>query len=72
MNEKEFCLILQPKADNQASKTRFWDYRWIGPNSIEKMVPNNNYVVQRFKILKKYYIQSDTKNCSKSTLRDQI
>ena len=47
MNEKDFCFILQPKADNQGSKIPFTDYRWIGPHVIEMVSPNDNYTVRR-------------------------
>ena len=39
--------ILQPKADHQGSKIPFTDFRWIGPYIIEKVLPNNNYVVRK-------------------------
>ena len=47
LSEKDFCFILQPKADNQGSKIPFRDYRWIGPYVIEKVLPNDNYIVRR-------------------------
>ena len=40
---------MQPKADNQGSKIPFRDYRWSGPYRIEKVLPNDNYTVRRFK-----------------------
>ena len=46
LNEKDF-FILQPKADNQASKIPFRDYRWIGPYQIEKVLPNDKYIFRR-------------------------
>ena len=39
--------ILQPKADHQGSKIPFTDFRWIGPYIIEKVLPNNIYVVRK-------------------------
>ena len=39
--------ILQPKADHQGSKIPSTDFRWIGPYIIEKVLPNNNYVVRK-------------------------
>ena len=30
------------------SKTPFRDFRWIGPYLIENVLPNNNYIVQKF------------------------
>ena len=49
LSEQEFCFILQPKADNQGLKIPFREYRWIGPYRIEKVLPNDNYIVRRWK-----------------------
>ena len=45
--EKDYCFILQPKANSQASKLPFRDYRWIGPFVIQKVLSNDNYFVRR-------------------------
>ena len=45
--EKDYCFILQPKADHQGSKIPFRDFRWIGPYLLEKVLPNNNYIVRK-------------------------
>ena len=42
-----YVFILQPKADHQGSKIPFTDFRWIGPYIIEKVLPNNNYLVRK-------------------------
>ena len=47
LKEKDYCLILQPKADHQGSKIPFRDFRWIGPYIVEKVLPNNNYIVRK-------------------------
>ena len=47
LKEKDYCCILQPKADHQGSKIPFRDFRWIGPYLIEKVLLNNNYIVQK-------------------------
>ena len=47
LKEKEYCFILQPKADHQGSKIPFRDFRWIGPYIVEKVLPNNNYIVRK-------------------------
>ena len=47
LKEKDYCFILQPKADHRESKIPFRDFRWIGPYSLEKVLPNNNYIVQK-------------------------
>ena len=45
--EKDYVYILQPKADHQGSKIPFTEFRWIGPYTIEKLLPNNNYLVRK-------------------------
>ena len=45
--KEDFCFILQPKADHQGSKIPFRDFRWIGPYLVEKVLPNNNYIVRK-------------------------
>ena len=47
LKEKDYCFILQPKADHQGSKIPFRDFRWIGPYRVEKVLPNNNYIVRK-------------------------
>ena len=47
LKEKDYCFILQPKADHQGSKIPFRDFRWIGPYLVEKVLPNNNYIVRK-------------------------
>ena len=47
MKEKDYCFIPQPKAGHQGSKILFRDFRWIGPYLVEKVLPNNSYIVQK-------------------------
>ena len=47
LKEKDYCFILQPKADHQESKIPFRDFRWIGPYLVKKVLPNNNYIVRK-------------------------
>ena len=47
LKEKDYWYILQPKADHQGSKIPFRDFRWIGPYLVEKVLPNNNFIVQK-------------------------
>ena len=47
LKEKDHCFILQPKADHQGSKIPFRDFNWIGPLLVEKVLPNNNYIVRK-------------------------
>ena len=37
----------QLKADSQGSKIPFRDFRWTGPFIVQKVLPNNNYIVRR-------------------------
>ena len=43
----DYCYILNPKADTQATKITFREFRWQGPYKVEKVLPNNNYIVRR-------------------------
>ena len=45
--EKDYCFVLQPKADSQASKIPFKEYRWIGPFVVQTVLSNDNYIVRR-------------------------
>ena len=47
LKKADYVFILQPKADHQGSKITFTDFSWIGPYIIEKLLPNNNYVVRK-------------------------
>ena len=47
LQEKDFCFVLQPKADTQGSKIPFRDFRWTGPFVVQNVLPNNNYIVRR-------------------------
>ena len=47
LEEKDYCFILQPKADHQGSKIPFREFRWIGPYLVEKVLPNKNYIVRK-------------------------
>ena len=47
LKESEYCFVLQPKADHQGSKIPFRDYRWVGPFLVQKVLPNENYIVRR-------------------------
>ena len=47
LKEADNVYILQPKADHQGSKIPFTEFRWNGPYIIEKVLPNNNYVVRK-------------------------
>ena len=47
LQEKDFCFVLQPKADTQGSKIPFRDFMWTGPFVVQKVLLNNNYIVCR-------------------------
>ena len=47
LKEADYVYILQPKADHQGSKISFTEFRRIGPYIIEKVLPNNNYLVRK-------------------------
>ena len=34
-------------ADHQGSKIPFREFRWIGPYAIEKVLPNENYILRK-------------------------
>ena len=38
---------MNPKADTQATKIPFREFRWQGPYKVERVLPNNNYIVRR-------------------------
>ena len=46
--ENDYCSVLQPKADHQGSKIPFRDYRWVGLFIVQKVLPNENYIVRWF------------------------
>ena len=47
LKEKDYCYILQSEAEHHGSKKSFRDFRWIGPYLVEKVLPNNNYIVRK-------------------------
>ena len=47
LQQGDYCFILQPLADHQGSKLPFREFRWIGPYVIEKVLPNENYIVRK-------------------------
>ena len=47
LKQAEYVYIPQPEADHQGSVILFTELRWIGPYIIEKVLPNNNYLVRR-------------------------
>ena len=47
LKEADYVYILHLKADHQGSKIPYTEFRWIGPYIIEKVLPNNNYLVRK-------------------------
>ena len=47
LKEADYVYILQSKADHQGSKITFTEFRWIGPYIVERVLPNNNYLVRK-------------------------
>ena len=47
LQEKDYCFVLKPKADCQGSKIPFRDFKWTGRFVVQKVLPNNNYIVRR-------------------------
>ena len=47
LKKKDYCFILQSKADHQVSKIPFRDFRWVGPYLVEKLLPNKYYIVRK-------------------------
>ena len=47
LKEADYVHVLQPKADHQGRKFTFTEFRWIGRYVIEKVLPNNKYLVRK-------------------------
>ena len=47
LKPNDYCFILQAIADHQGSKIPFREYRWTGPYIVEKVLPNENYIVRK-------------------------
>ena len=47
LKQPDYFYILQPKADHQGSKIPSTIFRRIGPDIIEKVLPNNKYLVRK-------------------------
>ena len=57
LKEADSVYVLHPKPDHQGSKIPFSEFRWIGPYIIEKVLPNNNYLVRKFGTNKSQMLQ---------------
>ena len=47
LKKADYVYILQAKADHQGRKIPFTGFQWIGPYNIEKVLPNNIYLVRK-------------------------
>ena len=47
LKKADYVYILQPKEDHQGSKIPFTEFRCMGPYIVEKVLPNNNYLVRK-------------------------
>ena len=47
LKQADYVFILQPKADHQGKEIPFTKFRWTGPYNVEKVLPNNNYLVRK-------------------------
>ena len=47
IKKADYVYVSQPKADRQGSKIAFTGFRSIGPYIIEKVLPNNNYLLRK-------------------------
>ena len=47
LETKDYCYILNPKADTLATMILFREFRWHGPYKVQKVLLNNNYIVRR-------------------------
>ena len=47
LKERDYCFVLQPKADCQASKIPIREHRWISPFVVQTVLSNDNYIVRR-------------------------
>ena len=43
----DYCFILQPITDHQETKLPFREIRCLGPFSVEKVLPNENFIVRK-------------------------
>ena len=47
LTTKDYCFILNPKANTQATKIHFREFGWVGPYKVEKVLLNNYYIVRK-------------------------
>ena len=45
LQQNDYCFKLQHIANHQGSKIFFRECRWIGPFIVERILPNENYIV---------------------------
>ena len=47
LTTENYSFIFNPEADTQATKIPLFEFRWVGPYKVEKVLRNNNYLVRR-------------------------
>ena len=47
VKERAYMHVLQLKAGRRGSNISFTEFRWIGPQVVEKALPNNHYLVRK-------------------------
>ena len=47
LKEADYVYGIQPKTDHQGTRIPFTEFRWNGPYVIEKVLPNNDYLVRK-------------------------
>ena len=47
LKEANYVIVLHAEADYQGSKIPLTEFRWIDPYNIEKVLPNNHYLVHK-------------------------
>ena len=76
LQQGNYCFLLQPLADNQGSNISFREFRWIGPYVIEKVLPNENYILRKLnsnktQILHRIGLRKYTPNTEISDVRPE-
>ena len=76
LEKGDYCYILQLSADHQGSKIPFREFRWIGLYVIEKVLPNENYIVRKLssdktQIIHRIRLRKDTPNKELTDVRPE-
>ena len=47
LKEADYAYVLQPKLNHQGIKIPLTEFRWLGRDIIEKVLPNNNFLARK-------------------------